>query len=140
MNNGNIARVTTDIHAPIKEVWNALVDPALIEQYMFGAKVTSEWEEGSPIIWKGEWQGKAFEDKGTVLQVDEPHALTYSHLSAGDKNKSHTVSIKLEEHDDSTALVLTQDNNATAEARLESEKNWTAMLGGMKKILEKEAV
>ena len=31
-------------------VWIAITTPALIKEYLMGTKVTSGWEEGSPII------------------------------------------------------------------------------------------
>jgi hypothetical protein len=37
---------------------------------------------------------------------------------------------------DRTRVSLTQDNNATEEARPHSKKNWAMMLGGLKKFLE----
>ena len=61
----HVARAVTTIHASISNVWNALVDPALIKQYMFGASVSSDWKEGSPIVWKGEWQGKPVPGQGS---------------------------------------------------------------------------
>ena len=59
-----IARASVAIGAGSAEVWNALVTPAAIKEYMFGTNVDSEWKEGSPIVWRGEWQGKPYEDKG----------------------------------------------------------------------------
>ena len=53
----HVAHAVTTIHASISNVWNALVDPALIKQYMFGASVSSDWKEGSPIVWKGNGRG-----------------------------------------------------------------------------------
>lgn len=136
MNKAIIARVTAHIHAPIDKVWRALIDPDMIEQYMFGAKVTSDWKEGSPISWKGEFNGKPYEDTGTVLRINEPNTLRYSHRSGGDPTKEHTVEIQLTESGDTTDLVLRQDNNPTTAARQESEKNWHAMIDGLKKVLE----
>ena len=57
----------------------ALVSPAAIKEYMFGTRVNSEWNEGSPISWKGQWQGKSYEDKGTILQFRPARRLQYSH-------------------------------------------------------------
>ena len=34
-----------------------------MNKYMFGTSVTSDWVVGSPIVWKGEWQRRAYEDK-----------------------------------------------------------------------------
>ena len=44
--------------------------------------------------------------------------------------------IELEDLGGRTEVRLSQDNNATEEARQHSEKNWAAMLDGMKALLE----
>ena len=46
------------------EVWDALTDPEKIRQYYLGADVTTDWKVGSPITWRGEWEGKTYSDKG----------------------------------------------------------------------------
>lgn len=56
-----IAQASTVIDRPAADVWRALVTPASIKEYMFGTNAQSEWKQGSPITWKGEWQGKAYE-------------------------------------------------------------------------------
>jgi uncharacterized protein YndB with AHSA1/START domain len=63
------ARASTTIHAPSDAVWQALVDPARSGNTCFGAQVDSDWREGSPITWKGEFKGKPYEDKGKILEV-----------------------------------------------------------------------
>jgi uncharacterized protein YndB with AHSA1/START domain len=136
-----IARSSITIETPPAKVWQALVTPAAIKQYMFGTNVTSDWKEGSPITWKGEWQGKAYEDKGVIRQFKANQALQYTHFSplAGlpDKPENyHTVSIQLSPDGDRTRVSLTQDNNPTEEARSHSEKNWKMMLEGLKKFVE----
>lgn len=136
-----VAKASVTIDAPATKVWQALVDPAAIKQYMFGTNVATDWQEGSPITWKGEWQGKSYEDKGVLLQVKPERTLQYSHFSplAGlpDKPENyHTVTIKLSGEDRQTKVSLEQDKNATEEAREHSEKNWKMMLGGLKKYLE----
>lgn len=45
MNEKLVAKSSTMIRAATDDVWKALTDPAAIEQYMFGAKVDSEWHE-----------------------------------------------------------------------------------------------
>ncbi|HMC98357.1 MAG TPA: SRPBCC family protein [Flavobacteriales bacterium] len=136
MNTGIIARATAIIHEPVDRVWKALVDPEMIARYMMGAQVFSDWKEGSPIVWKGEWKGKAYEDHGQVLKVKEPELLKYSHRSGSDdQGEEHTVTIELKEVAGVTHLRLTQDNNATEEARQHSEENWNRMLDGLKKVL-----
>ena len=43
------ATASTTINAPKSEVWDALVTPEAIKEYMFGTDVSSEWREGSGI-------------------------------------------------------------------------------------------
>ena len=45
------------------------MNPEAIKQYMFGTNVVTDWREGSPITWKGEWQGKSYEDKGVMFPL-----------------------------------------------------------------------
>jgi uncharacterized protein YndB with AHSA1/START domain len=136
-----IARSSITIDAPAAQVWNALVDPTAIKQYMFDTNVTSDWKKGSPIVWKGEWKGKAYEDKGVIRQIEPRRALQYTHFSplAGlpDRPENyHTVTIQLSAEGECTRVSLTQDNNPTEEARAHSESNWGMMLEGLKKFVE----
>lgn len=132
-----IARASVYIDAPADNVWEGLVNPELIKKYMFGSTVTSEWKKGSSITWKGEWEGKPFEDKGKVLNVVPGEKLQYLHSSMGGGEKNdHTVTITLAHENNGTFLTLEQDNNPTKEAREHSQKNWMTMLEGMKRILE----
>ena len=136
-----IARSSIVIAAPADKVWTALVTPSIIKQYMFGTIMTSDWKEGSPVTWKGEWQGRPYEDKGVIKQVQPGRALQYTHFSpmAGlpDKPENyHTVTIQLSQESNGTRVSLTQDNNATEDARSHSEENWGMMLEGLKKVVE----
>ena len=142
MNQGLIASVSTTITAPSADVWQALVTPAAIKQYMFGTTVTSDWVVGSPISWKGEWQGRAYEDKGIILQVVPEHVLEYSHFSplAGVPDvpeNYHIVTVELSPDGERTHVALSQDNNPTEQAREHAEKNWIGMLADLKAFLER---
>lgn len=48
----------------------------------------------------------------------------------------HTVTIQLMEFEGKTTVTLTQDKNSSETSKEESEKNWSAMLGGLKKVVE----
>ena len=136
-----IAAATVTIDAAPERVWHALVTPASIKQYMFGAEVRSEWRQGSPITWSGEWQGKPYQDKGVIKRIEPPLLLRYSHFSplSGQPDRPenyHTVTIELVDTGGRTRVTLRQDNNPTDEARAHSEKNWRMMLEGLKKFVE----
>jgi uncharacterized protein YndB with AHSA1/START domain len=141
MNENLIAKVSITIDASQAQAWNALVDPQAIKQYMFGTNVVSDWREGSPIIWKGEWQGKAYEDKGVILQLRPEQRIQYTHFSplsgqADRPENYHTVTVELSPAGTQTQVLLTQDNNGTEEERAHSEGNWGMMLTALKKYLE----
>jgi uncharacterized protein YndB with AHSA1/START domain len=136
-----IAKATTTVAAPRYDVWDALVTPASIKEYMFGTNVTSDFEEGSPITWKGEWQGRAYEDKGVIKKAEPGRFLKYTHFSplAGVpdvEENYHTVTIELMDAGDHTRVILTQDNNRDEEERGHSQKNWEMMLAALKKFVE----
>ncbi len=141
MKNTLIAQAHITISAPIAKVWDALVNPEMIKQYMFGTNAISDWKEGSPIVWKGEWEGKPYEDKGVILQLKSERVLQYSHFSplSGQTDvpeNYHTLTIELSSEEKGTLLLVSQDNNSTEEDREHSEKMWGMMLTGIKKVLE----
>jgi len=143
MDKNLIALATIKIQASPSRVWNALVDPQAIRQYMFGTKVVTDWQEGHPIRWKGKWQGKDYEDKGTILQFEPEIRLQYSHFSplsgATDVPESyHIVTIDLLPEGEETRVTLAQDNNSTEEEREHSKENWNMMLADLKKFVEQE--
>jgi uncharacterized protein YndB with AHSA1/START domain len=142
MNQNLIAKVEVIINAPINKVWEALTDPKIIKQYLFGTEVVTDWKVGSPIIWKGNWQGKTYKDKGKILQITPEKLLetTYWSGMAGlsDKPENYKkVTYQLREENGNTKLILTQDNNSTEEEKIHSEQNWKMVLDGLKKLLEK---
>ena len=136
-----IAKATATIHTPVSKVWQALVNPDIIKQYLFDTDVISDWKVGSPITYRGEWQGKPFEDKGKILKVEPEKLLMSTHWSPLSgvpdiPENYHTVTYNLLDKGDSTEVTITQDNNASEEEKEHSEQNWKAVLEGMKKLLE----
>lgn len=141
MNNNLVAKASISIRAPSEKIWDALVNPEAIRQYMFGTHVVSDWQVGSPIIWKGEWQGKTYEDKGVILQLKPGRILQYSHFSPltglpDIPENYHTVTIEIAESAHQTQVSLAQDKNSTKEELIHSEENWGMMLATLKKFLE----
>jgi uncharacterized protein YndB with AHSA1/START domain len=138
-----IAKVEIDIVAPIEKVWEALTNPAIIQEYMFGTRVNSNWKAGSSITWSGEWEGKPYHDEGKILSLDPPRHLQYTHITSNDAElakfeNTHLIDINLLRLGNKTHIILEQDNNKNEEDRSSSEKNWDMMLRGMKSLLEKK--
>ncbi len=139
-----VAQASTTINATPAKVWNALTNPEVIKQYMFGTNIISDWKEGSPIRWKGEWQGKPYEDKGTILALEKERLVQYTHFSplsglADVPENYHTITVELAGEGSKTRVSLAQDNNDTEQDREHSEQNWQMMLESLKKLLEEAA-
>jgi uncharacterized protein YndB with AHSA1/START domain len=136
-----IAKVTILIHAPVSRVWQALIEPDLIQKYLFGTRTITDWKVGSPIKWRGEWQGKTYEDKGAVLRfVPEKLIETTYWSSMGDltniPENYKKVTYELKPDNTGTYLTLTQDNNTSEEDKNHSEQNWTMVLENLKRLVE----
>jgi uncharacterized protein YndB with AHSA1/START domain len=141
MNQKFIASATIRIDAPSEKVWDALTQPDLIKQYLFGTLVTTDWQVGSPIRYAGTWQGKEYEDKGIILQ-NEPKKLLVSNFWSAlsglpDLPENYkTVRYELSDNGSSTTLTITQDNNNSQDEASHSEQNWNMVLDGLKKVIE----
>lgn len=141
MANTAIARATTTIDAPAPRVWDALTKPEQIKQYLFGTEVTTDWRVGSPIRYKGEWQGKPYEDKGKILEIEPGKLLVSTFWSSlgglpDTPENYNTVRYELSPAGNGTRLTVTQDNNPSDEAAKHSEENWRTVLDGIKKLVE----
>jgi uncharacterized protein YndB with AHSA1/START domain len=141
MNKTFNSKSTIAINAPASKVWDALTKPELIKQYLFGTEVTTDWQVGSPITYKGEWEGKAYEDKGKVLQIEKEKLLVstfWSSLSglADIPENYKTVRYELSADDKGIRLTITQDNNNSQEEADHSGQNWKMVLDGIKKMVE----
>ena len=69
---------TVKIAAPAKKVWLALTVPAWVKQWQYGSDLLTTWELGAPIIFRSEWNGQVFEQKGSVLEFRPESRLKYS--------------------------------------------------------------
>lgn len=143
MNEKLTAKQSIIINAPAYKVWNALTNPDLIKQYLFGVEAISDWKVGSPIIYKGVWEGKEFEDKGNILK-SEPEKLmlcnywsSFSGLPDSPENYQN-VAYELSPENNGTKLTISQDNIPDEEGRRRSEQNWAFVLNNLKELLETE--
>ncbi|MDF1497534.1 MAG: SRPBCC family protein [Patescibacteria group bacterium] len=129
------------IEVPVNKVWEAFVDPKLIKKYMFGTTVKTDWKKGSKIFWRGEWNGKPYEDNGEILENKKLELLKYTYYSSisdkGDEPENYnTITVQLTNYGDKTKVVLTQDNIDTLEAKDHSEENWKIVFDKLKMMLE----
>jgi uncharacterized protein YndB with AHSA1/START domain len=143
MADGFVARVSLSIDAPPATVWDALVNPAAIKEYLPVTSVSSEWRRGSPIVWRSEFQGKPFEVKGTVLRVEPERLLEYEHSrpifrpsQAVTPKLYQRVTIELSADGSKTRVSVTEDNNVSPPELAHSEGGWRLALHNLKALLE----
>jgi uncharacterized protein YndB with AHSA1/START domain len=137
-----IAKASTTISAPASAVWDALTNPSLIKQYFFGTDAVSDWKEGSPLEFKGEWNGKQYIDKGVILKSEPAKLFQYTYLSSfsglPDVPENYAnITYELFEDNGETTLNVKQENVANEDARKHSEENWELVLKNLKNLLEK---
>ncbi|CAN5744119.1 hypothetical protein BH11PAT2_BH11PAT2_00910 [soil metagenome] len=132
------------INASKAAVWDALTNPIAVKAYFFGTDLVTDWEVGSPIYFRGEWEGKTYEDKGEVLEFTPEETLSYTYWSSmGGKEdvpeNYQTLRYSVAEEGDGTKVTIDQSDVATQEAADHSSENWKGVLEGLKKYVEGEA-
>lgn len=142
MNKNLMAKASVRIHAPVSKVWDALTNPELIKKYFFGTVVVSKWKAGSPIVFRGEWDGKPYEDKGTILDFAPNKLFRYNYWSSiggtPDRPENYaTITNQLWEENGVTVLSITQDKIESEERKNQSVQNWEMVLTAMKDMIEK---
>ncbi|MES2373978.1 MAG: SRPBCC family protein [Bacteroidota bacterium] len=145
MKTGITGKVSIWIDATAEEVWKALTTPELIKQYFFNTNAVSNWKVGSPILFHGEWEGKQYEDKGTIKEIIPEKFLRYSYWSSlsGIEEKPENyvdITYALTEENGGTTLVITQENIPDEKMREHSEENWNKVVEGLKDLVEKQNV
>jgi uncharacterized protein YndB with AHSA1/START domain len=136
------AKVSETINASTHKVWEALTDPELIKKYFFGTNAITDWQVGNPIVFEGEYEGKKYHDKGTILIYREKELLRYTYWSSmsgiEDKPENYvTISYRLKGDYNSTTLTVTQENIPDEKTKAHSIENWKKVLIGLKEMVEK---
>jgi uncharacterized protein YndB with AHSA1/START domain len=138
-----VAISTIAIEAPPSRVWSVITDPKSVGELFFGSEVITDWTVGGPIIWRGEWEGKPFEDKGEIIAFEPDRRLETTHFSplTGQPDvpeNYHTLTWTLEPAGTQTVLTLMQDNNDSPAAAEHSKGMWDMLVATVKDIAEGE--
>jgi uncharacterized protein YndB with AHSA1/START domain len=139
------------INAPAAKVWDALTKPELTKQYMFGCETVSDWQPGSELLWKGEYEGKEMVFvKGHIVTIEPGELLVYTTIDPNstidDVSENYlTVTYRLSEENGQTLFTVTQGDYSTVaegERRYQEAYNngegWNPIIVEIKKLVEKE--
>ena len=139
-----VVRKTITLNADISKVWEALTNPALTQKYMYGCEAISDWQVGSPLIWKGTADGKVYV-KGNIVKITPGKLLQYTTIDPNSgmedvPSNYLTVTIELSQQGRQTVLSVAQGDFAGVE---NGEKRyndtvggWDFALKGLKTLLE----
>jgi uncharacterized protein YndB with AHSA1/START domain len=140
-----LAEFKLDIAASRAAIWDALTNPALVKQYFFGTDLSSTWQLGEMIYFRGEFDGKPYEDKGIIKAITPEHFLQYSYFSSWSEKEDREenyrlISYELVESPDNPhhhTLHIKQECD-TEEQRDHSAQNWASVMNVMKALVEKK--
>jgi uncharacterized protein YndB with AHSA1/START domain len=130
-----------EINSSVSKVWEVLTNPELIKLYFFGTNCVTDWKKGSQIFFRGEWDGKAYEDKGTILDIENEKFIYYNYWSSfsgtADIPENYAnIRYELTSENDTTIFTVIQEGFKSKEALEHSETNWGMILEGLKKVAE----
>ncbi len=137
-----VVQVSKTIDAPAEAVWRALTTPAKLKTYFMGAEVESDWQIGHPIRFRGEYEGKAYEDHGEIRSFEPNRRLAFSHFSplsgAEDAPENYNlITIDLSPQGGQTAVTLSQSKltggsgPSDPSQREQFAANWRKVLDGL---------
>jgi uncharacterized protein YndB with AHSA1/START domain len=135
-----IATSTIFIEASIEKVWDALTNPVTVKKYFFNTDLVTTWKVGQPIFFRGEWEGKPYEDKG-IVEIYLPFAIvSYTYRSSWDTLPDEPENYQLVKYElvqiDNTIKLTISQTTRTKEDEKKSEGNWNSLLIEIKKLLE----
>lgn len=144
MINSNLKlEISEKFDSVISEVWDALTDKESVKKYFFGTELNTDWKVGSPIIFKGNWEGQSYEDKGKILEAEKEKLIKYTYLSSFSglpdlpENYS-TITYQLQAEGQGTMLTVIQQGFKDEKAYNDSKEGWKIVLENLKKLLSEK--
>lgn len=131
-----------EINTPTNKIWDVLTNPEKIKIYLFGTETITDWKVGSNIIFKGEYKGNKYQDKGVVLENKPNQLLSYSYWSGfsglEDKPENYfRVTYMIEDiSENKTLFTWKQEGFKSEDGKKHSEKGLPEMLKQIRKIAE----
>mgnify|MGYP001552426813 CR=1 FL=1 len=143
-----IVENSISIKSPATRVWDALVNPAQTKKYMFGCEALSDWKPGSPLLWKGSYEGnEVVFVKGIIKEIKPEKFLAYTAIDPNsgieDRPENYlTVTYELAEGNGQTLLTVTQGDysqvgdGAKRYQHTLAEGGWQPILEAIRNLVE----
>lgn len=135
----NISRIT--INATPQKVWDTLTKPEFVKLWQYGSDLQTNWEIGGKIKFVTEWDGKTFEQWGTVLEFTPTKKLKYSLFAPRpgleDKRENYFEMIySLTADNGQTKLEIIQEDNRPNSVQEDEQGEENPILKMLKQIAE----
>lgn len=133
---------TIRIHAPRDKVWEAITRPEIVKRYFFDADLKADWRVGGEVVYRGFWDGDAFEDVAEISEYEEGYSVTmdfhekYGRVTYTLVDQSEPRILNLSMHEFTTEVTVIQSGMGTQEEVKQTHENWMETLKRMKQILE----
>jgi len=135
----NISTIT--LNASVKKVWDTLTKPELVKLWQYGSDLTTNWDVGSDINFRTEWEGKVFEQWGKILEIRPNELIKYSLFAPRpdleDKPENYFVmSYNLTDENERTKLEIIQEDNRPNAVQKEPQGEENPILKSLKGVVE----
>ncbi|MEZ5308554.1 MAG: SRPBCC family protein [Pyrinomonadaceae bacterium] len=135
----NISRLA--INASPERVWDVLTKPENVKLWQFGSLLETSWKVGEGIRFISEWEGKTFEQWGTVLEYSSPETLRYSLFAPGpgrvDTPENYFEMIyRLMDENGHTKLEIIQEDNRPGAVQEDVQGEENPVLKALKDVAE----
>lgn len=127
-------------------VWNVLTTPEKIKMFLYDTETITSWAVGSSIIFKGNYEGHVYKDKGVILEHIPKEILSYSYWSGfsglmdSPENYAKVTYILESISVTQTKLTWCQEGYANESSQQHSEQNLPHLLESIKTIAENTEV
>lgn len=146
MRNDLIVSKSIIINTSIEKIWDVLINPEQIKEYLFGTETVTSWKIGESVVFKGNYNGHEYQDHGTVLENIQFEKLSYSYWSgfSGLEDKPENYSIVTYElkkvETNKVEFTWTQKGYAAEENYKHSLDGMAALLKTIKDIAERNEI
>jgi uncharacterized protein YndB with AHSA1/START domain len=129
------------IKASKEKVWDAITNPEKVKAWQYGSELATDWNIGNEIRFKSEWEGKIFEQWGTVLEFEPYNKLKYSLFAPRpdleDKPENYfKMEYLLTENEKGTELLIVQEDSRPGAKQEEEQGEENPFLKKLKELIE----
>jgi len=131
-----------NVNSVASKVWDALTNPEIIKEYLFGTETVTDWKVGSEIVFQGEYGEHKYRDHGIILENVFHERISYSYWTGfsglEDKPENYSlVTYILKPVDKTIELSWTMKGYANEEGYNHSKNGMQAFLEQIKGIIER---